>query len=229
MMRGFSILLIFFTVSAFADEPFDFRSAKLGMTLSEFRQLPFPDAQTFVSRTGAAPEVVCTGHPGLDATEIILRPRGVEQVLGVVKCVWAVRGELKLNKSIYYARPMISVGGAQSQDVLYYFVRRPSDGELRLYRISVSSIDSDHFERLSRGLTDRFGPPAKTEHEVVQNRMGAKFPNTTMLWRNSQSVIYAAQRASTIDKMALAYSHVELSEFVEKERGRLEGKPSDKL
>ena len=212
-----------------ADDAFDFRAAKLGMSLSDFKQLPFPDAQSYTSRTGNAPAIICTGHPGLDSIEILLRSRGIEQSLGVVKCLWAIQGELKFNRTTYYAPAPINVAGTPSQQILYYFVKRPEDPESRLFRISISGMDTDHFERVAQGLKERFGPPAQLREETVQNRMGAKFSNTIMWWRNAYSSIYLIERSGTIDKMALTYRHDTLVEYVEKEKVKTEGKPSDKL
>lgn len=229
-MRGV-LLILFCCVSTVVHpaEPYDFRGARLGMTLSEFKSMPYPDPKPSESADLPIPAPVCTGDPYLGSLEILLQPRGTQASLGMVTCIWATRKSSATTSRVDYIPAAINVAGAQVSLVRYAFVKLNNEGELRLYRIGMSGFASARFERIFEGLRERFGPPSSVDQSMVQNRMGAQFPNTTATWRNDQSVILVVQRATAIDEMSLSYRHQVLSAYVERENKKLEGKPSDKL
>lgn len=229
-MRHVLVALVCFSVTyADADEPYDFRGAKMGMPLSEFKQQAFPDSNTPLGVDNSAPTVVCTGQPNLGTLEILLRSRGVEGQLGVVKCIWARQIESKYSSRNRYTPAALNVAGTPVSQVLYFFLQRQNDIEPRLFRILITSMNTDRFARVADGLKQRFGPPGHQEQELLQNRMGAKFSNTIMIWRKEETSIYLAERAGMVDEMLLSYRHDGIATFLQKETERLEGKPGDKL
>jgi hypothetical protein len=84
------------------------------------------------------------------------------------------------------------------------------------------TLSPDAFEIVAPELIDKFGKPTSTSHTVVQNRLGAKFPQTVYLWsaKDGTEVLYS-KYTSSLDESSLYFSTKadrELMRGSEKER-----------
>ena len=77
-------------------------------------------------------------------------------------------------------------------DISYGF----SDERLAAVNLSFESQD---YDRLSRAFTAKFGAPDSTWSEVLQNRMGAEFANTSAAWRRGGIVLTLKRYGSSLD------------------------------
>lgn len=59
-------------------------------------------------------------------------------------------------------------------------------------------IPPDSFDSIAEAITARYGPPASSSNETVQNRAGAKFDNRTMRWTIGGDSILATKYGSTV-------------------------------
>ena len=72
------------------------------------------------------------------------------------------------------------------------------------------SIKSGDFERVAGAAQEKYGHPSYSSSETVQNRMGAKFANTTFVWGNEKaSYIRASKYGDTLDKGFVYFGTIE--------------------
>lgn len=64
-------------------------------------------------------------------------------------------------------------------------------------------LDSVHFNEVVAALKSKYGEPSSNKTEVVTNRMGAKFENNIVEWRQGASVIRAYKIASRINNSSV--------------------------
>jgi hypothetical protein len=181
---------------------YDFKGARLGMTLAEVKALPAPtnppyQAASSVSEYG--PErFFCSGETlsdGKEATGFYLSK--TEEALGVVECKYA--REWKIGRDYTTLdESAIGIGSFQTSDVTYGFL----DG--RLYQISIGG----HTNLLSEvidGLTTKFGEPDKVVNDTTQNKAGATFPHTEQTWINPVASITVESPWTKIDNMHVSF------------------------
>src|SRR5215471_924305 len=137
------------------------------------------------------------------------KPEEVKEKLGV-KCGLGSGGSQVCNGRV-------TVGKEPAQ---MNMVINPS-GIIQRIRLSLSP---NAFEIIAPLLTEKFGAPTKTERGEVQNRMGAKFDQTSMLWRgeNGVEVIYQKYTGS-LDSSSLYFSTAEDRELMLNSRGDRRG------
>ena len=82
-------------------------------------------------------------------------------------------------------------------------------GNGHVIRISLS-IPSDFFDTAAQGAIQKYGKPTKTTSSTVQNRMGASFENTTLVWGDENgSYILMAKYGSTLDRGMIYFGSAE--------------------
>jgi hypothetical protein len=82
-------------------------------------------------------------------------------------------------------------------------------GSGHVIRISLS-IPSDFFDTAAQGAIQKYGKPTNTTSSTVQNRMGASFQNTTLVWGDEKgSYIMMAKYGSTIDRGIIYFGSAE--------------------
>jgi hypothetical protein len=82
-------------------------------------------------------------------------------------------------------------------------------GNGQVIRISLS-IPSDFFDTAAQGAIQKYGKPTKTTFSTVQNRMGASFQNTTLVWGDEKgSYILMTKYGSTLDHGILYFGSPE--------------------
>jgi hypothetical protein len=169
-----------------ADEPFDFRGIRLGITLSEFK---------------AAPPLATPISADYDVYTRCweIKPKDVFQ------CVWWMqdRGVAPGSGGGYNAS--VDVAGRSSKDHSFAFIAKPGDPEPRLFWMTFKMESSDYlYGVLVDGLARRFGKP-RIESEVVQNAFGARFNNEIRSWGNSKSNVSTLRFADDLDTTELRY------------------------
>jgi hypothetical protein len=217
------------STSAVATEPFDFRGARLGMSLSDFRKLPIPGGVNAVEvqAFGAVPELVCTDYNSTESKFNRVSVVESDEILGVIKCAW-LRPPNQDKARYAWDYAMVPVGEDASNNVTFSFIKTPDASEHQLYDISIV-MKNFRFSSVVTGLKERFGKPASTKTGEVQNQIGNIFSNTTITWRNDVSSIYLEERAGEINKMLLDYSHTALAKYYFAERKKITGTPGSKF
>jgi hypothetical protein len=107
-------------------------------------------------------------------------------------------------------------GGVLPNNILVTFYKA------RLVRVSVY-FPEPRFRELRDAITERFGTPAVMKNDVVQNRMGATFDNTRLIWTRGDAILSLRQRGSKIDEGVASLMSKTFSE-----RMREEGKDAVK-
>lgn len=226
MLIRMVVVLLLCIASTVSAQPYAFRGTTLGITLAEFRETAFPDKQEY----GEA-KVVCTGDLSMKDPGVIwayLDPRGADQSMGLVKCAWARPPKATSGYDAEWRLSNIRVGPVAALQVFYHFLKDPTDGVIRLFKVDITG--GNHiFNGGLLGLTERFGNPTHSREETVQNKAGAAFKNRTLTWDNGLSSIELRERWLRVDQSQLTYIHTALNNHYKAERQRIEGKPGDKL
>ncbi|HXV25115.1 MAG TPA: hypothetical protein VED46_12750 [Alphaproteobacteria bacterium] len=186
-------------------EPYSLRVYRLGMSQEEFRATTHPDQAEWPS---ARP--VCSNDPSQTSSKIldrkfdeeVLVSKDEEQV-GVVRC-----GYYSRSSSLEYAAGLVIADVPMFVSSEFF---PDENGALRLMSIR-SWVNNQYFDKVSAALSTKFGSPASTTEETVQNKAGAQFASTTMLWSNIVSNIVLRERDGEIHRMTLTYSHARLAE-----------------
>ncbi len=181
---------------------YDFRGLQLGSPLYPIASFEFP------GKPGSRAKFICSNKQSKFVKQpydlfFILHP--LEEEMGVFLCQWAKKnpsaGELPTDKD--WISPTINVGTGFSKEISYYFIPPPDSPVPRLFKIHVP-LSHGFFEEIAKALTNKFGLPIIIEGEV-QNKMGAKFSNTTLKWKNDESTISLFERDGKLYKSKLVY------------------------
>lgn len=192
--------------AAKAEKPsiyYDFKSARLGMTLAEVKALPAPTNPPYQSSfTQYGPEqFYCSTDTLSDGKQVSFYPSKVEQALGVIQCKYG--REYKIGRNYTTVQDSsISIGSYQTDDVTYKFM----DG--RLYQISIRGHANLLTEVLD-GLNAKFGEPDSVVNDTTQNKAGATFPHTRQIWVNPAATITVEAPWTRIDNLYVSFSTTE--------------------
>ena len=106
-------------------------------------------------------------------------------------CVWLPASDCRDERSQCFQQ--INYGGVVPNGLLVDFV----EGRLASVRLYFRSSE---FRKLKDALVLRFGAPADSKTEVVQNRMGATFNNDRLLWLRQETLLSIRERAGKVDE-----------------------------
>jgi hypothetical protein len=158
---------------------YDFKGAKLGMTLADWKALPFPG--------GGAPQAAaqCSDDP---AARIYLSD--TERRLGIVQCRYAA-GE---------AQAKIPLGDRwATADYGFAFL----DG--KLFRITVrASLDAQ--TDVDEGLVAKWGKPTSETSGATQTEAGGSLTHKVKTWINPAASIVLQTPGDRLDELSVAYS-----------------------
>lgn len=192
---------------------FDFKGVPLGTSLQEFRARPHPDGKpnTTVACTGEKVKMIGKTAFTVSETDVY---NSDEKAAGVIKCVWVQSVD---DPATYSTKgSVVSLALASSgYGARYYsfsFVPDPSDGSLRLYEIMAES-NRNAFSSVVDALTSKYGKPTISTDQV-QNKMGASFTQTTVLWSNANQSLVAQDRFAKIDDMVIIVTDERLAKPV---------------
>lgn len=209
------------TAPAAPAEPYDFRGAKLGMTLDEFKKLPFPDRDDSKRAMNSTPQLRCSDELSGDYLADV---HVVEEYknAGEVECLY----KMPPDKAAYrfsWEDAYLSVGEGASDGVVYLFYTDDA-GAKRLGDVGIT-MNNATFDSLAAGLTTKLGSPTKTEEKDLQNGIGNHFKSVTLLWDNGISTVKLEQRSAKINEMQLTYTNSALSSDFYKKLVAAKGPP----
>lgn len=178
---------------------YDFKGAKLGMTIAEWKALPFPgnpeNSKDYGSKSSPPIAPVCKGDPGSD--KMMAFVSDAEKASNVIVCQygyeWKITDTYTSFKSAY-----VSVGTHITDDVEYKFL----DG--KLYEINITG-SNNLLSDVMDGLTAKFGAPTSVVNDTTQNKAGATFPHTEKTWSNPVASIHMETPYTKIDNMNVTY------------------------
>lgn len=179
---------------------YDFKGAKLGMTIDEWKAVPFPgdlqDNKIFSLKGESIPVVqpVCQGDTGSD--KLLLFRSSAETAAGVVLCKYGYPRSIGTYQT--WSSAFLNVAGFGAQDVDFKFL------EGRLYEINIT-LHSNALPHVLDGLVAKFGQPTSVINDTTQNRMGATFPHTVKSWINPVASIRLESPYSKIDDLNVRY------------------------
>ena len=204
---------------------FDLRGIQLGISLAEFKALPYPDQKPNVPA-----RAFCTGDPVPERSYIRMDVYDTDKAIGIIKC-----NHFDFKKS--YAESTIPPAWREATlrvatietYMTYEFIPDATPQRTpRLFRISVRS-NVRYWDTFWRGFTAKYGPPEKKIDGTVQNRMGAVFDDVTVTWRNAESSITMFKRVGRIDATSIIYEHTALARLATTLEERITGKPGENL
>ncbi|AOJ62460.1 hypothetical protein WJ32_08315 [Burkholderia ubonensis] len=198
---AFSAVLIAFTAPVFGQStysaPFDFHGIKLGSTMAQFAAAAPPEFSTASSQAPHAAQPVCSDSGKTLPHGIHVDP--VDEQYGGGACGWGF--DLLGNGDLYAAT--FRVGDSAGMGVFRY-IAMPGDGNAKLYHIHIQ-VQNDSMASVIDGLTAKFGPPSEKRTEPWQNKIGGRFDNTILVWKNSTSQITVRQFALSVDEGSIDY------------------------
>lgn len=183
-------------------EPYEFRGAKLGMDLTAFKALPYPDKDD-PSRISVDVELHCSDTDYEDYLANVHIPKAMKSGGGIICRYLAPPNKARYTFS--WESAYVMVGTAGTDEVAYMFY--PDDvGAPRLGDI-VISMNNTTFDRLAAALIGKLGSPLNSETKDLQNGVGNHFASQELTWDNGVSTVELHQRSSKIDIMSLVYTH----------------------
>lgn len=213
-------------------EPYDFRGAKLGMSLADFKQLPYPDGDraqvAFGNDWAKIVQVHCSDESKLGYGLAVYGNGALEANHGL-RCQWKHGEYTTPIKGLPHGFTQradgvwMVVGSVTSKDVSYDFTP-DSTGTLRLFQIQLTA-KNDGFEQLALDLKTKFGPPSKVESDDLQNGIGNHFASAHLTWDNGLSTIELKQRYDDVETLQLTYAQTRLSDGFWKKAVAAKGPP----
>jgi hypothetical protein len=197
-------------------DAYDRRGYKLGITVAEFKRLPYPEKR---AEFDASPR--CSDGPW--PTENVpfpffLRYPGWGSI-GVIECRFFDR---------HLDAAGLALGAhAELDNAFYFFAPEPSRDPILFYIETVGS--QDNFASTVRAFEERLGKPTTSVKRTVQNRLGNSFSDLEVVYDNSSSTIVLEPYYESIDKFSVSYRLHPILLLVGRFLEKKFGKASDKL
>lgn len=178
-------------------DAFSRRNYKLGMTLRQFKQFPFPDQK---QHPGAYP--VCSDDERstqLDYAAARLYSDAYTKA-GLILCKFFWRANLSAGiPSVFEA----GLGfGDQQLDTSFYFIHDDTSVP-RLFWIETKG-PSDYYPIAHDLMAKAFGQ-SSTKTERLQNKLGASFDNQIDTWRNAESEMELSRYSDNLNQFQLEH------------------------
>lgn len=202
-MKKLVLLIALFSINAVADETVELRGAKLGMGLTEFRQLQWPDVD-LKSYYPEYPVTVCAN----DGVPEYGYAKSKNPLF--LKCTW-MQPTYSAGKR-RYGKAFLTIGKSKALSTEYTFVRKTVDEDFLLFRIH-STLNNNYHDYLVDALTKKYGQPSDIKTDTVQNRMGASFESQATTWSLGDNSIFLNQRLLKIDEMVITFINKPLNEL----------------
>ena len=202
-------------------DPHDLRGYRLGMTLEEFKAMPYPDPDRY-----AGINVLCTGDqtPPKTYGTAELKVPGAMSSIGLIRCKHFA--PQKLGVMVDNKEAPLNVANVQTFTTFEFLPGK--DNVPRLVRIIVGS-NMMYWDQLWSAYTTKYGPPTSVENSVVRNSLGATFPKITATWQAKESSITLEQRDGNVKTMKIEYLHMDLGRSLLDALKRTEGSAASKL
>lgn len=216
----FFVATILFSSPSMA-EPHDLRGYRLGMTLKEFKAMPYPDPGKY-----AGLNALCTGDPTPPKTygTAQLRVPSVMAKIGLIRCKHFA--PQKLGVMVNNKEAPLNVANVETFTTFEFLPGK--DNAPRLVRIVVGS-NMMYWDQFWSGYTTKYGQPTSVENGVVRNNLGATFPKITATWQANESSITLEQRDGNLKTMKVVYLHKNLGRSLMDALNRTKGSAASKL
>jgi hypothetical protein len=188
-----AILTMSCVASAQEATSYAFRGIALGMPLSQFRKLRYPDA----AKTGPAPQVQCTNDSSARSVA------GLYATDGAVTCAFVEKG----------ADGLQTLRGLEFGDLgkfrtLFKFIPPKGEKEPRLASIDILATDASQSAIV--GFLERtYGAPAPVGKGVT-TRAGLNLPDETREWTNAGSSITLRKIRTNQQNHRVTFEHTAL-------------------
>jgi hypothetical protein len=180
---------------------YDFRGARLGMTLAEARALSLPSGPSTDLMANDVTYGPVRLHCNTD-TPAQFFMSDVEKALGIVECKFGRRVTSKHGGSSTFEPTAFSMGSGNTRDVRYMFL----DGRLFAIWIVAKKI---FFEIERDELTTKFGPPNDVLNDTIRIRDGVDDPHTLLTWINPAVKIILETPWGRVEDMHVRYITIE--------------------
>lgn len=168
------------------------RNYQLGITISQFRTLPYPDQKEWPNAY-----VVCTDEARSQTFPFHLYISSDLKGAGVVQCTFFYNhGTSNVPES---AALMLGNLGSVTT---FYFISENGQQEPRLFLVK-SVGPSDFYGDLLDTFAVAFGKPSAITHEQYQTKAGSIFPNEIATWENTLSSIELKRFGETTEVLQI--------------------------
>lgn len=90
------------------------------------------------------------------------------------------------------------------------------------------SLKSDHFDRVTAALVEKWGKPTDSEASSVHNRMGASFDQIETTWAIDGMLLKAQKRGRLVDEMTLSLTTPSAMQDMNRDRTQVQPKANAK-
>ncbi len=208
------ISLVASTVASAAEVPDSLKGAVLGMTLQEFRKLPYPEGDKSKVNAYTEYRVRCFGDP--KQKDVVFDGNLPYDAPGVRACFHVGHTQPSAPGPKYAHAVPVGFGGLSGgeygtvKQVTYHFFP-PKDPNGRLIRIS-ADIPPANYDHIFKVFTERFGQPRSIKDEIVENIFGMKFKNSAVAWGDDEFLVSVEQFSRDLDTTTVKWHHTKLSE-----------------
>ena len=193
------------------------RDFQLGITLDEFRDIPFPDEET-----ESVPELgiyrVCSDEPlvknGIKFLEAQL-DYGDENI-GIIKCL-----HYYSTRAGNFIPARLHMGTRWMLPTPFYFIRPEGQSDYFLFKIE-GSPQSYGFEGLVESFTKLMGKPA-IRKQLVHNAFNAQYLNVIATWENQVSRLRIEKYANDLETAKVTYTLKPLVRIYESRKAQIGG------
>lgn len=217
-------VLLFINLNVYAQNknaPYDFKGIRLGMPYSEYKELKIPEVSSFGMGTSkdSEPFLVCSDD---SRASVFAMPDSVQKKYNGIGCNYGITTTYHPKVPPDYKTARIIVAGYGADNYAFKFAQLQGDAEPVLYEIFFL-IHKNAFASVSSGLMEKYGKP-KVSQMQVQNKFGASFTNTILVWENSVSIITYEERYTDLETSGLRYELKSFKKIFAKERQELNKK-----
>jgi hypothetical protein len=181
--------------------PYNLRNIPLGISLTQFRKMPHPDADA----QGAKPQVLCSGDPGgSDIEGLALTPTLLQA--DTTKCGYYVKTPV-VGGEQYVSAPMTFFGEAISP--LFMFYRPEGAADYALAQITFGLSNRRGNETIAL-FYRAYGGPASLDVTTVPTTFGSEMSNIRYIWKNDLSSIQLDSLSFVLDQMSVVFAESRL-------------------
>lgn len=195
------------------------RNYRLGITISQFRVLPYPDQKEWPN---AYP--VCTDEARGQAFPFLeqLYISSDWKSAGVVQCTFFYNDKT-MNRPEVAALMLGDLGSLTN----FFFISEDGHKEPRLFLVKSGGPSSIYGDLLSTFVV-AFGKPAITR-EQCQTKAGSTFPNEIATWENNSSSIELRQFGRTVEVLQVTHLLKPLAAVFDKKLAEGQAEKAKKL
>lgn len=177
--------------------PFDFHGIQLGSTMKQFYGAQQPDFDNGSNLHQHDAKSVCSN--GVTPLPTGIHHDPIDEQYGGGACGWGfdLLGDGHLNEAFFRVGDEIAVG-------VFRYIAMPGEDQAKLYQIHIQ-VPNDAMDSIVNGLTSKFGAPTERRIEQWQNKIGGRFDNIILIWKNAVSQIIFRQLALSIDEGSIDY------------------------